>query len=80
MNKVQDFNTKANGFTVLNPEDGYRKDNSLWFGECSECGERVSNSRLNGVWEHKLILEQKFYDDGRVMMTSSKQIDYCPKV
>ena len=80
MNKVQDFNTKANGFTVLNPEDGYRKDNSLWFGECSECGERVSNSRLNGVWEHKLILEQKFWDDGRVMMTSSKQIDYCPKV
>jgi hypothetical protein len=33
----------GNGFTALNPADGYRKDNRLWFGNCSVCGERVTN-------------------------------------
>ena len=63
----------ANGFTALNCEDGFKKDNRLWFGECSECGERITNSHLKGIWEHTLILEQgKNY-------TKSKTIDYCPK-
>jgi hypothetical protein len=64
----------GNGFTALNPADGYRKDNRLWFGNCSVCGDRVTNSNLSGVWEHTLILEQgKNY-------TKSRQIDYCPEV
>ena len=81
MNKETDFQTTTNkGFSVLEARDGYRKDNTLWFGICSVCGDRVTNSALKGEWEHTLILEQKFWEDGRVMMTSSKQIDYCPKV
>lgn len=59
-------------FSVLNPADGYRKDNRLWFGTCSVCGERVTNSNLNGIWEHQLILEQGHN------YTKSRNIDYCP--
>ena len=81
MNKEQDFQTTTTkGFTVLEPRDGYRKDNTLWFGVCSECGDRVTNSALKGEWEHTLILEQKTFEDGRVFYTKSRQIDYCPKV
>jgi hypothetical protein len=64
----------GNGFSVLNPADGYQKNNRLWFGECSVCGERVTNSNLKGIWEHTLILEQ------RPGFTKSRQIDYCPSV
>lgn len=77
---MQDFKVNANGFTVLNARDGFRKDNSLWFGECSVCGETVSNSRLSGVWEHQVILEEKLFEDGRVFMRKTRQIDYCPAV
>ena len=63
----------GNGFTVLNPADGYRKDNTLWFGNCANCGEKITNSSLKGIWEHKLI--EKF--DGHEKWTS---IDYCPSV
>ncbi len=62
------------GFSVLNPADGYQKNNRLWFGECSACGERVTNSNLKGIWEHTEILER----DG--LSTKSRQIDYCPEV
>jgi hypothetical protein len=65
---------KGNGFSVLNAADGFRKDNSLWFGTCSECGESVTNSSLNGVWKHTLVLEV------RANGSTSRQIDYCPKV
>ena len=64
----------GNGFSVLNAEDGYRKDNRLWFGNCSVCNERVTNSILVGKWEHTLILEQNG------LSTKSRQIDYCPSV
>ena len=61
----------GNGFTVINPKDGYRKDNLVWFGECSKCGESVSSSlvsaKYNG-WTHTKIVGQ---------MRSA--IDYCPK-
>jgi hypothetical protein len=69
---IQEIREKGigNGFSVLNAADGYRQNNQVWFGECSVCGERVSNSRLVGVWEHKLQLEDGW----------SKQIDYCPAV
>ena len=41
-------------FRVLNPGDGYRKDNRLWFGECAECGLRITSSYLvlDGLWSH----------------------------
>lgn len=68
----------GNGFTVINPADGYRKDNRLWFGECSECGERVTNSALNGIWKHEIVLEQKLNANGGIAYQSSKQVDYCP--
>ena len=64
----------GNGFSVLNPADGYRKDNRLWFGNCSVCNERVTNSNLKGIWEHTEILEQNG------LSTKSRQIDYCPSV
>lgn len=81
MNKEIDFQTTTTkGFSVLEARDGYRKDNSLWFGICSECGDRVTNSARDGEWKHTEVLEQKFFEDGRVFMTKSRQIDYCPKV
>ena len=44
----------GNGFTVVNPEDGFRKDNTIWFGNCSKCGNRVSNSIMTKfVWKHQ---------------------------
>lgn len=63
----------GSNFIVLNPEDGYRKDNSVWFGECANCGERVSNSVWHGVWHHKLYIPN---EDGS---TSVKSLDQCPK-
>ncbi len=70
----------GNGFSVINPHDGFRKDNRLWFGNCSECGELVTNSALTGKgWEHNLILEQTFHSDGKTpLMTRSVNVDYCP--
>ena len=87
MNKVEKIQ-KANGFTALNCEDGYRKDNRLWFGECSECGERIHNSALDGIWMHTRYFELGFYNkdyldkglNGLANYSSSKDIDYCPKV
>ncbi len=70
----------GNGFSVINPHDGFRKDNRLWFGTCSVCGDSVTNSSLTGKgWEHNLILEQKFYENGSVAYQSSRNIDYCPQ-
>jgi hypothetical protein len=65
----------GNGFTVIDPKDGFRKDNSLWFGTCSNCGEMVSSSlvsaKFNG-WTHKIIKKENGYQ----VHTS---VDYCPK-
>lgn len=70
----------GNGFTVLNPEYGYRKDNRLWFGECSECGERVTNSSLTGKgWEHTITTVHSRHASGTVAHATSYTIDYCPK-
>lgn len=69
----------GNGFTVLDPADGYRQDNRLWFGTCSECGDSVTNSSLTGKgWEHNLILEETYHASGSVLSRKSKNIDYCP--
>ena len=70
----------GNGFTVLNPEDGSRKDDRLWFGMCSECGEMVTNSRLKGVWEHEIVLEEKRNASGVIAYRASKSVDYCPGI
>jgi len=41
------------GFKVIDPADGYRKDNTIWFGTCSVCGERVSHSVITDYkWRH----------------------------
>lgn len=69
----------GNGFTVLNPADGHRQDNRLWFGTCSECGESVTNSSLTGKgWEHNLIVEETLHASGTVAYRMSKSINYCP--
>jgi len=70
---VQEIREKGigNGFSVLNTADGYRKNNQLWFGECSVCGERISSSLHDkGEWRHT-----KKLNDGW-----TKQVDYCPSV
>jgi hypothetical protein len=79
MNKEQDFRVNANGFVVLDAHDGYRQDNRLWFGKCSECGEMVTNSALDGIWQHELITNAEYHADGRLFTKTSRQIDYCPK-
>jgi hypothetical protein len=74
----------GSNFSVLNPEDGFRKDNSLWFGNCSECGERVSQSLHNDYWSHTIYLEKGYYskeiwEAGRFHnQATSKASDYCP--
>ena len=55
-------------FRVLNPSDGYRQDNTLWFGECDTCGERVTSSLHDKFWGHRASLGEY----------SSTTIDYCP--
>ena len=43
----------GDGFTVVNPHDGFRKDNTIWFGKCEECGDHVSNSFMTDYkWKH----------------------------
>jgi hypothetical protein len=58
----------GNGFTVLNPADGFRKDNTLWFGNCANCGERVTQSRFHKYWAHTISVGQN----------ASREVDYCP--
>jgi hypothetical protein len=82
----QKITTNGNGFTVLEARDGYRQDNSLWFGECSVCGEHLSNSRSGRVWKHTVYTEKGFYskeifEQKRFYnQASSYQVDYCPKL
>lgn len=61
----------GSNFTVIDPQDGFRKDNTVWNGTCANCGERVYSSivsaKYNG-WYHTEIVDR---------MQSA--IDYCPK-
>jgi hypothetical protein len=73
----------GSNFKVLNPEDGYRKDNRLWFGTCDECGERISNSSFKGVWQHTVYTQKGYYsmegyERGIYNQASSFSVDYCP--
>ena len=58
----------GNGFTVLNPADGFRKDNALWFGKCDVCGETVTQSRFDTYWEHLISVGENTW----------RGVDYCP--
>lgn len=44
----------GSNFDVLNPSDSGRKDNIVWVGTCSRCGERVFNRKDKGLWEHEV--------------------------
>lgn len=73
----------GDGFSVLNPHDGYRNNNQLWFGECSVCGETVTNSTLKGLWEHTVYTRKEFwsqekYEKGICNSSTSHQVAYCP--
>lgn len=68
----------GNGFVVLEPADGFRRDGSLWFGVCSVCSERVSNSWRTGVWEHTIYSRKVIEPNGFVSSSSSQKADYCP--
>lgn len=74
----------GSNFKVLNPADGYRKDDRLWFGTCAECGETVTNSALKGEgWMHSIHSVQVMYAPalGREFeLNSYKKVNYCPKV
>lgn len=72
-------NGLGNGFTALEPHDGFRKDNSVWFGVCSECGETVSNSWREGVWVHTVYTSRTYYPNGLPASSTSHQANYCPK-
>jgi hypothetical protein len=72
----------GNGFTVIDPKDGYRKDNTLWFGKCSECGEQVVSSLMsakNTGWTHEVRTGIQYHASGNVLTYSSRAVDYCPK-
>lgn len=72
-------NGVGNGFSVLTPADGHRQDNTLWFGECSVCGNRVTNSIKDGVWSHTNYTSRSYNKDGVLCASSSFESDYCPK-
>jgi hypothetical protein len=65
----------GNGFTVLNPADGFRKDNTLWFGNCANCGERVTQSRFDKFWSHTVPAKGISGD-----WQATREVDYCPSV
>ena len=71
-------NGEGNGFKVLNPDDGFRRDGRVWFGDCSVCGERVSNSWRDGVWSHTVYTSKSYHADGSLLSSTSHQTDYCP--
>ena len=65
----------GSNFKVVDQKDGFRNDNSIWFGNCATCGGHVSNSVFNGVWEHTTYGES---DSLNVIIM--KKLDYCPSV
>jgi hypothetical protein len=71
----------GNGFRVIDPHDGFRKNDQLWFGKCSECEATVTNSSLDGVWQHTIYTHIEYWGDSRFPnSTQSHQATYCPKV
>ena len=68
----------GSNFEVKDPKDGFRKDNTVWFGTCSICNEIVSNSRHNLTWMHSIDLKVTYHASGHIASRQSIQIDYCP--
>lgn len=68
----------GDGFTALNTADGFRQDGALWFGECSVCGERVTNSHRDGVWTHTKTVVVSRHADGSPLQQNSTEFSYCP--
>jgi hypothetical protein len=81
MSTTQETREKGIGynFTVKDQSDGYRQDDTLWFGTCTSCGERVNNSLHEGKWMHEEIIKVEYHPDGQLFYKESRQIDYCPK-
>jgi hypothetical protein len=71
-------NGLGNGFKVLVPTDGFRNDQTLWFGTCGECGESVNNSWRDGLWVHTVWVQRRFYANGNFAGGQSHGVDYCP--
>ena len=70
----------GSNFSVLNPHDGYRKNDQLWFGTCAQCCERVTSSRHDGnAWMHRLVIEKGVPLGMSGRGDTTRQIDYCPK-
>ena len=68
----------GSNFKVINPADGYRKDNRLWFGTCSVCNESVTNSSIRGKgWVHTLVENYEFAP-GKFVNRHSDLLE-CPK-
>lgn len=68
----------GSNFTVSDPEDGYRKNNQVWFGTCGTCGERVTSSRFdNGVWMRKLVTEEQ--PEKFPGLLTYRDLDRCPQ-
>jgi hypothetical protein len=44
----------GSNFKVLDPKDGVKGDDSIWFGKCDKCGETVSSDERLGIWEHRV--------------------------
>jgi hypothetical protein len=68
----------GNGFTVLDPKDGFRQDGKLWFGTCAVCNGRVTNSRLDGVWTHYKTITVSRHANGSPLRQDTQTFDYCP--
>ena len=68
----------GNGFVVIDPADGFRRDGSVWFGTCSVCNERVTNSWRDGVWKHTIYTKKVIQPNGFVSSSTSYESDYCP--
>jgi hypothetical protein len=49
----------GSGFSVIDPKDGVKGDDSIWFGTCDNCGETVSNDKRLGLWEHRTVEGEK---------------------
>lgn len=70
------------GFKVLDPHDGFRNNNQLWFGKCDTCGESVTSSYHDaGVWQHTVYTYVEYWgkDSRFPNHTQSHNVDYCPK-
>lgn len=65
-------------FDVIDPEDGFRKDNTLWFGTCNVCKEAVSSSYHSKLWQHNIDLEVTYHASGQILSRKSIQVDHCP--